>query len=947
MADFSTLSTADRQAIANKDIASVSPAGLAFLQENYSAAPQAAVQASPQAAPVEPVASQSSAADRFAYQFQKADTDVSNAATYLESRFPLGRISVSLSGGIDYQSPEELYGQAFMDASPDVRRQVLVRAKDLSLARAYPELAAEDNLGGAAGVTGMIVGSLMSPTTLIPISKAYQGYKATAAIGAAFGAEYSALDQLAKKGEIDPVELAGAAGIGAIAAPATSAVIKALTPAARRSLLSRNIPEEKRAAEESFTMIQNLTDDLSAKGVQPGAPMQEAILSYTGLTSEKLDDILIKSDRKLRVRSQQTAQDILSVRAMQEGQTPGAVSRGFEKILGILSTNIERISPRAHSALLKHDFNVGQETHAYRALVQPFVEAVKKTSSNEQSALNSMMLNGDYSGMESILGRYSPDAKTHVAAIRNVFEDIASRLKNEAGYKGFEPRENYFPRIVNDYDGLLKSLDRERRTLLENALRLKAKESGLSSIKDLPALDRAAVTNSVLRGHTFNLVDGKLSFTKQRVLENVLPSMEKFYTKPLDAMSIYLERATKDINTRKFFGRGNATKAARSKNLGDSIGSYIDDAIQAGEMKYQDVERLKDLLDVRFGVGEQSSPKIIQNLRNIGYSTTIANPLSTLTQIGDLGMSMYVNGFKNTFASLAGKKYFNTSDLGLDDIASTELASVGATAKFLNAALTAVGFKRMDRLGKDTLINSSYRKAVSMAKSDAGIKTLRDKYGKVFEGEFGSLVSDLNSGKLSDNVKLLLYSELADVQPISLSQMPEGYLRSPNGRILYMLKTFSIKQLDVLRKDVVQKMKKGNYAEAGKNAAAYLTIMPMIGATVQETKDLLLGRGGNPEDIIKDNYIENIFKTFGSSQYVMDNYVSKGKVVPAIGEMIAPPLDWIDAIGTDIYKAQKGEFVGEESKTMAQLPGVGRLWYNFFGGGMEKAIEDRAEQQRQ
>ena len=945
MADFSTLSLADRQAIANKDIASVSPAGLAFLQENYSTAPRASSQT--QTEPVGVPDSQPSAAERFAYQFRKADTDVSNAATYLESRFPLGRISVSLSGGINYQSPEELYGPAFMEASPDVRRQVLVRAREMSLAQQYPELAAQDNLGGAAGVTGMIVGSLMSPTTLIPISKAYQGYKATAAIGAAFGAEYSALDQLAKQGEIDPVELAGAAGIGAIAAPATSAVIKALTPASRRSLLGRNIPEEKREAEESFTMIQNLVDDLSAKGVQPGAPMQEAILSYTALTPEKLDDILIKSDRKLRVHSQQTAQDILAVRAMQEGQTPMATSRGFEKILGILSTNIERISPKAHAALLKHDFNVGQETHAYRSLVKPFVDAVRKTSSNEQAALNSMMLNGDYSGIESILSRYSPDAKTHVAAIRNVFDDIASRLKNEAGYKGFEPIENYFPRIVNDYDGLLKSLDRERRTLLENALRLKAKEAGLSSVKDLPALDRAAITNSVLRGYKFNLVDGKLSFTKQRVLENILPSMEKFYAKPLDAMSIYLERATKDINTRKFFGRGNATKAARSKNLSESIGSYIDEAIQSGEMKYQDVERLRDLFDVRFGVGEQISPKIIQNLRNIGYSTTIANPLSTLTQIGDLGMSVYVNGFKNTFASLAGKKYFNTSDLGIDDIASTELASVGSTAKFLNAALTASGFKRMDRLGKDTLINSSYRKAVNMAKSDAGIKKLRDKYGKVFEGEFASLVSDLNNGKLSDNVKLLLYSDLADVQPISLSQMPEGYLRSPSGRILYMLKTFSIKQLDVLRKDVVQNIKKGNYAEAGKNAAAYLTIMPMMGATVQETKDFLLGRGGNPEDIIKDNYIENIFKTFGSSEYVMNNYVSKGRIIPAIGEMIAPPLDWIDAIGTDIYKAQKGEFVGEESKIMAQLPGVGRLWYNFFGGGMEKAIEERAEQQRQ
>jgi len=505
MADFSTLSPADQQAIANKDVASISPEGLAFLQANFPSAPQASAPSAQQsdqpAAPVEPSGNESSAADRFAYQFRKADTDVGNAATYLESMFPLGKISVSLSGGFDYKSPEELYGKAFMDASPDVRRQVLNKAKEMALAQDYPDVAAEDNFGGVAGVTGMIVGSLMSPTTLIPISKAYQGYKATAAIGAAFGAEYSALDQLAKKGEIDPLELAGSAGIGAIAAPAMSAVVKALTPSARRSLLGRNIPKEKKAAEESFDMIQNLTDDLSASGVTP-AKMKEAVMAHTGFTSEQIDDVLIKSDRKLRVSSQKSAQEILAVRSMQEGQTPGAVSKGFEKILGILSTNIERISPKAHAALLKLDFNVGQETHAYRTKLQPFVEMFKKASSNEQAALNSMMLNGDYKGMESVLSRYSPDAKDHVASIKNVFDDIASRFENEAGYKGFEPRENYFPRIVDNYDGLLKSLGSERRTLLQNALRLKAKEMGLDSANDIPALDRAAVTNSVLRGHT-------------------------------------------------------------------------------------------------------------------------------------------------------------------------------------------------------------------------------------------------------------------------------------------------------------------------------------------------------------------------------------------------------------------------------------------------------------
>ena len=85
MADFSSLSVADQQAIANKDWASISTDGVAFLEKNFPATPQAAPQATPQAPE-----SQSSAAERFAYQFQKSDTDVSNAATYLESRFPLG-----------------------------------------------------------------------------------------------------------------------------------------------------------------------------------------------------------------------------------------------------------------------------------------------------------------------------------------------------------------------------------------------------------------------------------------------------------------------------------------------------------------------------------------------------------------------------------------------------------------------------------------------------------------------------------------------------------------------------------------------------------------------------------------------------------------------------------------------------------------------------------------
>jgi len=208
----------------------------------------------------------------------------------------------------------------------------------------------------------------------------------------------------------------------------------------------------------------------------------------------------------------------------------------------------------------------------------------------------------------------------------------------------------------------------------------------------------------------------------------------------------------------------------------------------------------------------------------------------------------------------------------------------------------------------------------------------------MLEDEFANTVADLRAGNITDNVKLMLFSELSDIQPISLSQMPLSYLKNPNGRIFYSLKTFAIKQLDVLRRDIIQQYKTGNTGEAAKNLTAYMTIIPMMGATVDEAKDFLRGQGAEVNDI-PDNYIENLFKVFGGSQYVMEKYVDKGQVGSAIGEIVAPPTDWINAIGEDIWKIANGDFVGEESKAMRELPVIGKVWYNFFGGGMEKAIE--------
>ena len=60
-------------------------------------------------------------------------------------------------------------------------------------------------------------------------------------------------------------------------------------------------------------------------------------------------------------------------------------------------------------------------------------------------------------------------------------------------------------------------------------------------------------------------------------------------------------------------------------------------------------------------------------------------------------------------------------------------------------------------------------------------------------------ISDLRSGIKSDQVLQALFNRLSDVAPISLIEMPQAYAENPNTRILYSLKSYTIKQFDFLR----------------------------------------------------------------------------------------------------------------------------------------------------
>jgi hypothetical protein len=341
----------------------------------------------------------------------------------------------------------------------------------------------------------------------------------------------------------------------------------------------------------------------------------------------------------------------------------------------------------------------------------------------------------------------------------------------------------------------------------------------------------------------------------------------------------------------------------------------------------------------RFVAGEKAMDKGLQFLRNVGYATTLANPLSAATQAADISVSAYVNGMSHTLAALVGKNKVDVEDMGLMRAVSEEMKNERQMADSLHWLFRKSGFHAVDKLGKNVMLNASLRRGSKLVKTEKGIDKLRRKYGEAMGEDFDGFVNSLKKGDIDENVKIFLWSELADVQPIALSEMPETYLNSPNGRVFYMMKSFTLKQFDIIRRDIKREYQKGNKKEAFRNAAAYMLFVPTANTLVSEVKDRAQGRGGyvnSPSDFT-DEYIINFFKTFGGSTYLKDQLTS-GRVSAAASNLLVPPTGILEGSIKSANQLIEGE---APTAVLRHFPLAGKVWDNFYNGGLERSVERR------
>jgi hypothetical protein len=537
--------------------------------------------------------------------------------------------------------------------------------------------------------------------------------------------------------------------------------------------------------------------------------------------------------------------------------------------------------------------------------------------------------------------------------VRTLLDTIHARGKQQGIKMSY--LYNYMPRYVKDLEGLRKALGQKQSSVVDKALAKEAERRGLghwSELEDAVAAD--VITNSITRT---TIPKGQKRLEAQRKIAEIPAHLKPYYHDVPTSLQLYINKAEREIAKQEFFGASAVYNPLTGKldmdsSINNTIGKHVLDMKKRGkELTSGQMDDLRLLLKARFEAADKAMGKTMANVRDLQYAALLGQFDSALIQLGDIGSSLYLNGVANTAKALVtGKKNakLTADDFGLINQVSAEMNNLSGVTKLLDFTLTWSGFRAIDRLGKDTFLKASWIKNTNLARKNP--QAIAQKYGDVFENETADLISDLQQGLVTDRTKLLLWNELADVQPIALSEMPRAYLEMTNGRIFYSLKSFGLKQLGLIRQNIIQRAQRGDVSGAFEEALRYSAIIGLSGGTVENARNFLRSGGDTrATQSLDDASFEALAKILFVSKYARERFVQEGKLGEYALSLVTPAApSLIDDAGVAVKNILFEQEMNQDAfdSAMTNVPILGRGYYYMVGGGAEKLLE-RVEKERQ
>lgn len=633
-----------------------------------------------------------------------------------------------------------------------------------------------------------------------------------------------------------------------------------------------------------------------------------------------------------------------AVRKIAETLNKGLSAEPVARLLKPISARLQEISPRLVNRLHAFELQGNLLKQKYVDSMEPFAELYKKMDANEQKLLQRFTSSSKTMPSAFRLLERLEKNKPELLGIKGAFQDVRAsldelhQLANKNGVE-IQYRRDYIPRTMN-YEKYLKEefgkkrpnelqmllnkyKDKKRDDLMTSMERSGSDARGLSMKVELSPFEEAEVIQRYAQGER---VKKGSSFQGERKIEQIGVNNQKYYDDMLSGMQKYVNNVTHQITKNRFIGKAPGTEK-------DNIWTQIQMHAKDPDSR----EKAIDLINTRLAGGEQSIGKKLGAYRDFAYLATIGNPFATITQLGDIGLNSYRNGLINTVSPF-GKKV-KLKDFGLNDIAA-EFTDPASTRKAVDYVFRKTGFKKLDQVLKQSNMNGALRQAQKQLKNKNSkeYKEFSKANFPFFKHETGDLINAIRAGNIDDeNVKLFLFSRLSKTQPISLSEMPEMYLKSKGGRVAYALKSFTLKQLELVRSDILEKLsKKETMGEGMKNAARLGVLFGGVTGSTNVVKDLILGRPVDVPDAAMDALMTNAGIT--------RHHIYKFKMGPieGVSSIVAPPAPVIKEAVKVAFADDRGKALETQSQELPKyIPIGGKLYYWRLGAGAEKSREQR------
>ena len=575
-----------------------------------------------------------------------------------------------------------------------------------------------------------------------------------------------------------------------------------------------------------------------------------------------------------------------------------------------LSTRLAKISPKLRDSLRRFEFNKNMATTEDIKIIEPFLNRYSSMNPEEARILDLALKNSDKKTVNDIIARNGMTKE--FGAVRDLLDDLYNQAREVGMDVGYI--DDYFPRRVKDAQAYLEYLRAgEYWSQIEQAIKEEQVRIGELLTND----EKVEFINKLLRGYGNGSIKlNKPSNTKSRKIDVIDDNMNAFYKNSTTTLHEYVSAMNNAIESRKFFGMN-------GKDLDKSIGAYAKDLVDKQLISPTQEREVQKVIEARFK--ERGTHGIWTFYKNLGYIYTMGSPLSAITQIGDLAFSFFESGMYSTGVGLqkssSGKK-ITKADLGLDIIAE-EFTDKSKSSEAVRKIFKIIGLEKLDNIGKETLVNGAMNKLSKQA--NANDPALIQELNRVFGQESAQTLQDLKNQNPSTNVKYLLFSKLADYQPIALSEMPEYYAKGGNMRIFYMLKSYSIKQIDVFHNKVFMEMKT-NPKKALGNLIKLSVALAMMNGSADVIKNILLGRPTDLTDLV----VDNILRLIGFSKYTVYKARREG-IGAAMLATIFPPVPFVD----DLYRDLSSKKDVSDYKVWNAIPLVGKFYYWWFGGGRQ------------